>query len=522
EELYADRLVEQYEVLAYHFSKAEEPTKAVEYLVKAGDKAIGAFALLEAATLYQQALALVGDGSPAQRAEILRRLASVASRSGDLDASLRYAEAALGLSEKIGDKRGALDAHMHLQMLYSGGFWDGAREDNALRHLEAAAALSEADPDTAEKGLVYQRTGHLYLHRGQPATTLVWAQRAIDLFGRIKVPMGTSLGTALTYAGRLDEGITYNEKNWPGVLASSNYLVMVVLGHELSLTLALTRDVRRATEFGERALAEVTKVTKGHPAWESHLRRPLTLAHALSGEILKANEHCEAVEGYEATRLFACFFQDAGAVGFHYLRRGEWARARDYLASRLSAFQDRHNVSAVLGCSFFLGWLNLEEGNHAEAGELLSRSLEICRNGGNVLFELWVLPVLAELSLKMGQPDKAAEQVARGFELLKPDQNWYGLPAPMYLARGMLAAASKRWDEGEKSFAEAVAINRRSQLPWDEARTLFEWGLLHLARGEAADLEAARTKLDGALEIFRRVDAKKDVEKVLAVKNRCG
>src|SRR4029453_5826445 len=57
EELYADRLAEQYEVLGYHFSKAEDWARAVPYLLKAGEKATKAFANREAITLYDQALA---------------------------------------------------------------------------------------------------------------------------------------------------------------------------------------------------------------------------------------------------------------------------------------------------------------------------------------------------------------------------------------------------------------------------------------------------------------------------------
>ena len=103
--------------------------------------------------------------------------------------------------------------------------------------------------------------------------------------------------------------------------------------------------------------------------------------------------------------------------------------------------------------------------NYSKAEELLLKSLEICRNGGNVLFELWVLPVLVELYLKMGQSEKAAEYADRGFELMKPDQNWYGLPAPMHLARGMLAAARKDWNTATESFDKAIQINRQYQLP---------------------------------------------------------
>src|SRR4029450_13177140 len=44
EELYADRLAEQYEMLAYHFTKAEVWDKALDYLLKAAQKAAQAFA----------------------------------------------------------------------------------------------------------------------------------------------------------------------------------------------------------------------------------------------------------------------------------------------------------------------------------------------------------------------------------------------------------------------------------------------------------------------------------------------
>jgi predicted ATPase len=56
EELYADRLAEQYEVLAYHFAEGEAWAKALEYLYKAAEKAAQAFAIREAIALYDQAL----------------------------------------------------------------------------------------------------------------------------------------------------------------------------------------------------------------------------------------------------------------------------------------------------------------------------------------------------------------------------------------------------------------------------------------------------------------------------------
>src|SRR5262249_24647153 len=139
EEVYADRLPEHYEVLAHHFSRGLNRAKSLEYLMKAGAKAVRAHANREALALYEQALAVVGPDEAA-RADVLKNLAIVTQYLGDADTSLRHAEGAVELYEKLGDKPNAVSVHLHIQMLYTWQ-WDGAREDMGLKHLEAAAAL---------------------------------------------------------------------------------------------------------------------------------------------------------------------------------------------------------------------------------------------------------------------------------------------------------------------------------------------------------------------------------------------
>ena len=58
EELYADRLPEHYEMLAHHFSRAEDWDRALDYLLKAAEKATQAFGLRQALDLYAEALAV--------------------------------------------------------------------------------------------------------------------------------------------------------------------------------------------------------------------------------------------------------------------------------------------------------------------------------------------------------------------------------------------------------------------------------------------------------------------------------
>src|SRR5262249_25322007 len=58
EELYATRLPECYEMLAYHYEHAEVWDKALSYLVQAGQKAQHAYANHEALIHYDRALAV--------------------------------------------------------------------------------------------------------------------------------------------------------------------------------------------------------------------------------------------------------------------------------------------------------------------------------------------------------------------------------------------------------------------------------------------------------------------------------
>jgi tetratricopeptide (TPR) repeat protein len=462
----------------------------------------------------------------AKKAEVLKNLAGVSMAQGDYDAALGYAQSGLELCQKLGDKQKIIRAHMRIQIIYAAS----GREDRGLQHLEAVKAMVEEDPDSVEKGLLYQRMAHVYLHMGQWATALSWAQRGVDMFSKLGVPLGireaaSSLGTAWTYTGRIDEGIAYNENNWAPVLKAGNLFIIWLLGHELALTLALVRDVPMARKWGEKALPEATKF--GIPTIELFLRRPLALIYALSGEVAKAEESCQAVETIQDKDSVAgtwggCPFEDTAGIGFHRLRQGEWDKAREYLEGAIAVHKDRNNLAAVDACCLTLGSLNLELGDYPKAKEHLLKSLKICHKGGNLVFELWVLPVLAELYLKMGQPEKAAEYVDKGFELMKPDRNWYGLPAPMYLARGMLATARKDWDTATESFDKAIQINRQYQLPWDEAKTLYERGLMYLSRGRKVDRDKAHKDLDEALAIFQKVGAKKDVEKVLRKKKMLG
>src|SRR5436853_4984252 len=58
EELYSARLLEHYETLAFHYERGEQWDRALEYLLKSGEKALAAFAPRQAVAFYDRALAV--------------------------------------------------------------------------------------------------------------------------------------------------------------------------------------------------------------------------------------------------------------------------------------------------------------------------------------------------------------------------------------------------------------------------------------------------------------------------------
>ena len=86
EELYTDRLTEHYEALAHHYYEGQEWERALDYLVKAGDKVAAAYANQDALDYYARALEVcdrLGDSALETAASVARSRAFVNFTIGD-------------------------------------------------------------------------------------------------------------------------------------------------------------------------------------------------------------------------------------------------------------------------------------------------------------------------------------------------------------------------------------------------------------------------------------------------------
>jgi class 3 adenylate cyclase/tetratricopeptide (TPR) repeat protein len=144
EELYAERLPEHYEMLAHHFSRAEDWPKALEYLLKAADKATSAFGLRQALELLGEALEVagrLGEHIPVATVMAIHRArADLFFGIGEFVHSREAAEALVEVTRRVHDRPAEAGG---LVQLASALQW---AEDfpGALQHAQEAIEIAES------------------------------------------------------------------------------------------------------------------------------------------------------------------------------------------------------------------------------------------------------------------------------------------------------------------------------------------------------------------------------------------
>jgi hypothetical protein len=77
--------------------------------------------------------------------------------------------------------------------------------------------------------------------------------------------------------------------------------------------------------------------------------------------------------------------------------------------------------------------------------------------------------------------------------------------------QSMVATRQGHWHEAEQALEEGIALAGAMPHPYAESRLLHVYGQMHLQKGEPT---SARERLEVALAIFRRLGARKDIERV--------
>jgi class 3 adenylate cyclase/tetratricopeptide (TPR) repeat protein len=290
EQLYPHRLTEQFERLAHHASRGELWEKALQYLRRAGAKALARSAYREAAESFKQALValshLPASSDTIHRAIDVRiRLYWALFPVGEYDSLLSYLEAAESLAKTLGDQRplGTVSA-----LLASFSF-AVAKHNRALEYGERALAIGAASED-----LTLQLRANFFL--GQAYHGLGEYSRARDSFTQnLDAPPADLMGTvyrilscawsawSLAELGEFSDATARAEQALDSAEALGEHFDLVNALAAVGLVCLIKGDLQNAIPPLERCLAlsqaarnQRTAIVAG--AWVGH-------AYALSGRL---------------------------------------------------------------------------------------------------------------------------------------------------------------------------------------------------------------------------------------------
>jgi len=217
--LYAERLEEQFEMLAYHYSKSSDLKQALHYLELAGDKATTKLSLVEARTYYKEAMGLIESNAAEQ---------GTAWRSKYVDISLKWAEIShfSGPEEFISILKISMahakslnDAPKIAQLSY----WFGQKAvitgslKKAIDHFTESIEVAKRCNEHALLAQTYSAIGRVYVFDVNYAKANENLKKAMDLneeIGEMIEMAGAAsvLGQSLSCTGDFEKAMAYSEQ----------------------------------------------------------------------------------------------------------------------------------------------------------------------------------------------------------------------------------------------------------------------------------------------------------------------
>jgi class 3 adenylate cyclase/tetratricopeptide (TPR) repeat protein len=442
EEVYADRIEERLEELAYHFGQGEVWEKAFHYLRQAGAKAVALCVDREAVGFYERALEALdhfpGSAERDSHAIDLRlEMRAPLWRLGRLDRLFALFQEAEEIAHRLGDPSRLNKIYAFLVQYY----WAMGEQNRAIEYgrrcLQAADALDD---------LALRVTGNLYL--GHSYHALGQFARAVEY---------------LTQNVKLLEGERATEQfGLPGF----PYVVSCAWALD---SLANLGEFERASEFGRRGTQVAEAID--HPYSLAAIRTTTGYLHTFKGEFSKAIALLEPTLKLCREKNFAGWtMRSATALGIAYAQSGRPAEAIPLhqeairLQEEAGALVNRGHHWANLGGTLLL------EGRAEEARRAAQEALTFAQAHGEQATEALSRWVLGEAAARQTPParEEAEEQLGEAARLaetlgLKP------LLGRCLVSLGLLAQQVGDGEKAREFWEKAAELFRSLGMTWFEA-----------------------------------------------------
>jgi class 3 adenylate cyclase/tetratricopeptide (TPR) repeat protein len=472
EELYADRLAEQYEVLAYHFARGEEWARALAYFCQAAEKAAQAFATREALALYEQALEVVNHLGQAIDVHTImaihRAKAELYIILSDFERARAEGERLLALAHQAGDRVSEAEA---LAGMGTASFW-AHKFDQAL--TDSRWAIDVAEAVDAKRALA---TAHF------------------------------TIGKVMTVTGRLDRG----KQELDQALAISQSMGDAARQAFPLAVAGLLKSQEGEYAEAARLLAESLRIARAQS-----LFFPLLYGHFVYGIILTGKGDYDAArvtfeEGLALSEKVGDEVQRhrlLNSFGWLYMELGDLDRALDLNRQGAEMARKRGYPEPIANAEINLGDIFLAQGDVVLAHDFFDRAYRIATDPATTDWMKWrystrLFASLGELWLARGEPAKAQEFASRCLDIATRTNSRKNIVKGWRL-RGEIARARRQRDEAEGWLRQALALAQAVGNPTQLWKTHLALGHLHAA---ARRPEQARQAYRAARAVIEQVKA---------------
>ena len=474
EELYADRLAEQYEVLAYHFARGEAWAQAFAYFCTAAEKAAQAFATREAVALYDQALEAAGHLDQAVDATALmtihRAKADLYMVLSDYERARAEGERLLALARRAEDRRSEAVA------LAGMGFASGWAHDFNLGLANAYEAIAIAREIDAKPVLAggHFITGFVHAITGRLDKAQEELELAITLGRSGSDVVHQSFAYSLAFAGQL--------KNWRGEYAEALSLQAESLriSREYNLLMPLLFGIwNRGLELTGKGDYDEALVT-----FEEGL--------ALSEKV-----------GAEIRRL-----RFLNSLGWLYSEFGDLNRALDLNRRGAEGARTRGDPETIANAELNLADVFLTQGDLPLAQEFLDGVYRLVHHPATSDWMKWrysmhLFASLGDFWLARGEPATAQEFATQCLDIATRTHSRKYLVKGWRL-QGEIALPSRQWEDAHGWLRQALTLAQTIGNPTQLWKTHLALGRLHAA---AKQPEQARQAYRAARAVIERVKA---------------
>jgi tetratricopeptide (TPR) repeat protein len=522
EKIYAETIEEHLGELASHFLESGDKERALDYFLKAGEKAQRIYANAEAASYFQSALRLLDEkeGELQKKGRVLEQLGDVKKLVGEYEVSVKYWTEGLHLRNQLDEKSDVARLHRKVANV----LWEDVGDvTKGKQHFDEALKILEAEPESVELARLYEEIAHMHYRIGDIRQARSWAEKALELAKKLNANevvanSSISLGVALLNAGDWNRAVECHERALK--IALDNGFKETASRAYNALAVALpAEEWERIIECYEKGLELARKV--------GSVQLVCMIGGNLSGMCIGMGNMDKAVSIMEEltalsrrTGNLPALSGSIDMLGFVNLVWGDWDISEQYLKEALGLSQKLNDHGLIAGCYFDLGFLYMKKEDYAKAREFFQKACEVSEKAGAKFFQMYCSALVVWSHIEIGETEKASN-LLNNVHIFACEVKDKLLIAVAEALEGMIFRSQKKWevsiDHFEKSLQEFESINARQRFIFHFVNFLpCEYARVYIERGQESDKEKALSLLNQALGMFQKMGAKKDVEKVEA------